>query len=202
MSEYREIFRAIRKKNKLSQEEFGEALGVSRSAIGQVELGKNNMSGDMAIKISEKFGVSIEHLLSRDLTGVLSDLDIDQVIPNEFDVWENLDFHAESGYILHAIDKIEVAKILIDKFRKDKKLKAEPLIYDTISANNNLESLKQQFLKESNGFQQNPKFVYKLKKLIDACLQAIYIDLFNTVGMGYDGWNEYYKSSPRFNNKK
>lgn len=48
------------------QKEFAKALGCSESAIQQIELGKLALSRRMAMRISERTGVSVEWLLTND----------------------------------------------------------------------------------------------------------------------------------------
>ena len=51
---------ALRKQNKLSQEELAEAVGVTRQTITSVEVGKYTASLPLAFKIAHKFGLKIE----------------------------------------------------------------------------------------------------------------------------------------------
>ena len=48
------------------QKEFAKAVGCSESAIQQIELGKLALSRRMAMRISERTGVSVEWLLAND----------------------------------------------------------------------------------------------------------------------------------------
>lgn len=50
----------LRKKHKLSQEELGSAVGVTRQTITSLEVGKYTASLVLAYKISKYFGLSIE----------------------------------------------------------------------------------------------------------------------------------------------
>ena len=61
--------RQLRIKEGLTQEELGESLGVSKVAISQYENETRNPSNDILIKLSRKFGVSVDYIL-----GVTSDL--------------------------------------------------------------------------------------------------------------------------------
>lgn len=51
---------AIRKENKMSQEEMADMLGVSRQTISSLENGRYNPSLQLAFKISRMFNMSIE----------------------------------------------------------------------------------------------------------------------------------------------
>lgn len=50
----------LRKQKKLSQEEFGKLMGVSRQTIISLEKGKYNPSLELAFKIAEFFQLKIE----------------------------------------------------------------------------------------------------------------------------------------------
>lgn len=54
----------LRKWHGMSQEEFGKILNVSRSTIGSWENGRTDISLEMLVKISEKFNVSIDWILT------------------------------------------------------------------------------------------------------------------------------------------
>lgn len=50
----------LRKKHKLSQEELGMAVGVTRQTITSIEVGKYTASLVLAYKIARHFGLTIE----------------------------------------------------------------------------------------------------------------------------------------------
>ena len=52
----------LRKKEKLSQEELAQAVGVSRQTITSLEVGKYTASLPLAFKLARYFGCSIEDL--------------------------------------------------------------------------------------------------------------------------------------------
>lgn len=65
------LFKDIRRKENLTQNQFADKLNVSRSAIAQIESSKNNPSRDLMLNILEKFNLSSD--LRKDLeekTGV------------------------------------------------------------------------------------------------------------------------------------
>lgn len=49
----------LRAKNHLSQEEFSMQIGMDRSYLASVELGKRNISLENIKKISDGFGVTL-----------------------------------------------------------------------------------------------------------------------------------------------
>lgn len=53
---------ALRKQNKLSQEELAEAVGVTRQTITSIEVGKYTASLILAYKIARFFHMSIEEI--------------------------------------------------------------------------------------------------------------------------------------------
>ncbi|MFW5981073.1 MAG: helix-turn-helix transcriptional regulator [bacterium] len=54
--------RELRKKHKLSQEELGNAVGVTRQTITSLEGEKYTASLELAYKIAKYFGLSIEEV--------------------------------------------------------------------------------------------------------------------------------------------
>ena len=55
--DYSLIFKDLRRKEKLTQNDFANKLNVSRSAIAQIESANNNPSRDLILKIVEMFDV-------------------------------------------------------------------------------------------------------------------------------------------------
>lgn len=58
-----EKLKALRLKNKLTQEELGEKLYLSRTSISSYEIGKNEPNIEAIIAISDLFKISIDELL-------------------------------------------------------------------------------------------------------------------------------------------
>jgi len=58
----RNKIRELRKKQKLTQYELAELIGISRQAINAIEKGKFDPSLPTAFKLSELFKTSIEEL--------------------------------------------------------------------------------------------------------------------------------------------
>ncbi|MEN6470546.1 MAG: helix-turn-helix transcriptional regulator [Clostridiaceae bacterium] len=52
----------LRKKNKLSQEELADAVGVTRQTITSIEVGKYTASLPLAYRIAHYFGLTIEEV--------------------------------------------------------------------------------------------------------------------------------------------
>lgn len=59
-----EKIRKLRIDNNMTQEALADRLGVTREYIGRVERGRNGISIDMAIGMSEIFEVKIEDVLA------------------------------------------------------------------------------------------------------------------------------------------
>lgn len=51
------IVKELRLKANMTQQELADKIGVQRSTIAMVEIGKNNLSIDLAKKIAEVFGI-------------------------------------------------------------------------------------------------------------------------------------------------
>nr|WP_262393896.1 helix-turn-helix transcriptional regulator [Youxingia wuxianensis] len=58
---------ALRKENKITQEELAEAVGVTRQTIISLENGKYNASLQLAHKIAVYFGKTIEQIFLFDM---------------------------------------------------------------------------------------------------------------------------------------
>lgn len=54
----------LRTKRNLKQREIAEALGITTSYYGMIELGKREPSLELALKISRYFGVKIEDIFN------------------------------------------------------------------------------------------------------------------------------------------
>ena len=52
----------LRRENKISQEELGNAVGVTRQTITSIEVGKYTASLPLAYKIAHFFGCTIEEV--------------------------------------------------------------------------------------------------------------------------------------------
>ena len=57
-----ERFKEVRKTLGLTQSEFGKSLGISNTAISNIEKGENNVSESNIISICREFGVNEEWL--------------------------------------------------------------------------------------------------------------------------------------------
>jgi transcriptional regulator with XRE-family HTH domain len=53
----------LRSKNKMTQQELADKIGVSRGTIGMYEIGKRDPDTDTLIKIAKVFNVTTDHLL-------------------------------------------------------------------------------------------------------------------------------------------
>jgi len=65
--------RELRKENKMSQEELGKLLGVSKVSISGYEKGSRIPSLDILSGILDIFGVSADYLMGRELNVVCED---------------------------------------------------------------------------------------------------------------------------------
>ena len=55
----------LRTKRNLKQREIAEALGITTSYYGMIELGKREPSLELALKISRYFGLKIEDIFGK-----------------------------------------------------------------------------------------------------------------------------------------
>ncbi|HTH56522.1 MAG TPA: LexA family transcriptional regulator [Cyclobacteriaceae bacterium] len=63
-----ENLRTLRKKLQLTQDEFAQKLGIKRSLVGAYEEGRAEPRAELLQRMAELFGVSMESLISVDLT--------------------------------------------------------------------------------------------------------------------------------------
>lgn len=80
-----ERVKQLRKELNLSGEKFGARLGVKRSAISDIERGRNNITEQMILSICREFGVNEQWLRTGEgnmfLTG--DDISIDELITSQ-----------------------------------------------------------------------------------------------------------------------
>ncbi len=63
-----EKFRELRIKNKMTQKELGEQLGISDRAVSKWEAGLSQPSGRNLIRLSKIFSVPVEYFLTKEIT--------------------------------------------------------------------------------------------------------------------------------------
>lgn len=63
-----ENLQAIRRKNRMSQEDLAELLGVSRQAVSKWELGEGYPEVDKLLIISQKLNISLDSLMGNNIT--------------------------------------------------------------------------------------------------------------------------------------
>lgn len=61
-----ERLRECRKRMHLTMKELGAMVGVTEAAISHYELGKRQPDYDLAVKLSDCLGVTVDYLLGRD----------------------------------------------------------------------------------------------------------------------------------------
>lgn len=61
-----ERLRECRKRMHLTMKELGAMVGVTEAAISHYELGKRQPDYDLAVKLSECLGVTVDYLLGRE----------------------------------------------------------------------------------------------------------------------------------------
>ncbi len=61
---YMQKIKELRTKNKLSQEQVAQAIGVSRPTYSAIEVGKQKLNTDEVQKLASLFGITVDELLS------------------------------------------------------------------------------------------------------------------------------------------
>lgn len=64
MNMYMQKIKELRTKNKLSQEQVAQAIGVSRPTYSAIEVGKQKLNTDEVQKLASLFGITVDELLS------------------------------------------------------------------------------------------------------------------------------------------
>ena len=67
--EFYEMLIMLRKKNGISQEEFGQTIGVSRQAVSKWESGESMPDIEKLKRISNYYGLTIDDLLNGKVDG-------------------------------------------------------------------------------------------------------------------------------------
>lgn len=61
--QFSDILRILRTKNRLSQKDIGDIVGISSQAVSKWENGVSQPDNDSLIKLSKYFNVSVDYLL-------------------------------------------------------------------------------------------------------------------------------------------
>lgn len=69
----------LRKEKNLLQEDLGKVLGISGRAIGNYETEKRGLDTEIASKLADFFGVSIDYLMCKTDIRNPKDLDTDKI---------------------------------------------------------------------------------------------------------------------------
>ncbi|UWY27642.1 helix-turn-helix domain-containing protein [Flavobacterium sp. TR2] len=184
------ILKEIRKKHSLTQTELAENLGITRSAIAQIESGKNNISLEVAKKASELFGITVDDLVNNDYSNAV------------FNIYQNesgklTDDFYDSYYMMLTtinlnIDQIEVAKHTISRFAEDKKLNARFDNYERAAKIFNYEVLKSQFQDVKSNEKLNSKTIDNFSKAVNKVLFAVLTDLYDITSFEYKSLQYFY----------
>lgn len=75
--DFKERLVQLRKELDLTQEQFAEKIGFSRTAISAWEIGRNEPSNSDTIKIANFFGVSTDYLLGKSNIRNIENISID-----------------------------------------------------------------------------------------------------------------------------
>jgi transcriptional regulator with XRE-family HTH domain len=186
----RNILKEIRKHNELTQAELANILQVGRGTIAQIEIGNNNITNELAKKISEKFNYSIDLILnykgqSLEVIDVKNEGFANKVLQKQIE--------EDAGYLILNIDRLNMLKLVIKEFSNEKGLKGVTPSFDVFSSQNNLNEL----LKEFDTLYQSKELDYKhidnLIKVIRNATECLLNDLYNNMSFHYKILEKYYK---------
>lgn len=123
MGNFAQVFKSLRLKSGLTQQEMSEKLNISRSSIGMYEKGEREPSFELLETIADYFNVDMNYLLGK---AELSEHIPDAYYLNE-DAREMAEFmfkNPEYKVLFDASRKvnkndIDVVKTIMDKFRSE-----------------------------------------------------------------------------------
>lgn len=65
MKEFSEIFKSLRQRDKITQREIADYLGITARAVGFYETGDRRPDFEGLIKLADYFDVSLDYLVGR-----------------------------------------------------------------------------------------------------------------------------------------
>jgi len=184
------VLKEIRKKYSLSQADFAKKLDVSRSAIAQIELGKNNISMPLAKKISKLFKVSIDSLINNNHSDLVFELHEESPIEDFYD-----SIYMTVTNLILDIDKIEIAIITIQEFADEKNINKEFVLANVreFERSINYYALINDFKEKNRNDTLTSKFIRKVESAVERQLSNVLNALYNTVSINYNSLGKYYK---------
>ena len=84
--EFYEMLIMLRKKNGISQEEFGQTIGVSRQAVSKWESGESMLDIEKLKRISNYYGLTIDDLLNGKVDGKTNGLNARLIISSGLNI--------------------------------------------------------------------------------------------------------------------
>lgn len=60
--------RQERRRNKLTQEELAESIGMTKAVFGSVERGERTITVERLVRVANRLGVTVDYLLSDSIT--------------------------------------------------------------------------------------------------------------------------------------
>ncbi len=88
---FKDRIKYLRKELGLTQEEFAEKIGFTRTAVSAWEIGRNEPSNNDTIKLADFFDVSLDYLLGRtDIRNAEKMLLNSKLNPEFFNYYNNL----------------------------------------------------------------------------------------------------------------
>lgn len=79
MGKFQHVFKSLRIREDLTQEDIADKLGVTRSAIGNWEQGKREPDFEMSEKIADFFNVDMNYLTGRKSDSYYDELQVKQI---------------------------------------------------------------------------------------------------------------------------
>lgn len=106
---------SLRKEKKLSQEQIGNIINVSKQAINEIEKGRNKISLEKACILADYYGVTLDSLAGRTDNNIIANSNKDSLSKEEESIIKNF-------RLLDDISKgklIERSRILLEESVSD-----------------------------------------------------------------------------------
>ncbi len=196
----------LRKKNNLSQKELASILNKKTSIISSYEIGKATPPLDVLLKLADYFKVSLDSLIHEEIEeNKKNNLNVPLKNNNNVPVKDVLDvskldfgseIYQDQAYLQLLLDKIEITKMNILEFCKEKNRIPRLYKYHRTSKSLNFELFKEKhysFLKEGK---TSLSFIDEIYKIAKICLDQITEDLYDNLTIEYDTLSKYYDNPP------
>lgn len=180
------FLKEIRKQENLTQKQLADLLGVTRSAIAQIESGKNKISKKIAERIEELYDISDKNVIENNEDVLFQEIGEKY---NTFDTYQSTIMAVDA--IIHSIGE---TKISIKEYAKENDFKPKYTHFKFWLKYTDAKNIVAEY-KSDNIKITNSTFSKKLFKALQACESGIFRDLSILVSIKYRSIDKYFDSS-------